>query len=51
MLERGEKATWLGDEGPDTWRSVFDPYPGDELRAYPVSKRVNYPGNDDADLV
>lgn len=51
MLERGEESTWLGDDGPLEWRSVLEPYPADELRAYPVSKRVNSPANDDADLL
>lgn len=51
MLERGEEATWLTGDGPMAWRSVLDAYPDDLLRAYPVSKRVNSPENDDPSLL
>jgi putative SOS response-associated peptidase YedK len=51
MLERGEESTWLSGDGPMAWRSVLDAYPDDLLRAYPVSKRVNSPANDDASLL
>ncbi|GAB7093209.1 SOS response-associated peptidase [Halolamina litorea] len=47
MLEASEESTWLNGAGPGDWRSVFDPYPDDELRAFPVSTRVNDPTNDD----
>ena len=51
MLEPGEEQTWLAGADADAWRSVFDPYPDDVLRAYPVSSRVNDPSNDDPSIV
>jgi putative SOS response-associated peptidase YedK len=46
MLEPGAEPTWLDGADSDAWRSVFDPYPDDLLRAYPVSSRVNDSTND-----
>jgi len=51
MLEPSEEATWLNGGGLDELLSLCDPYPDDELRAYPVSKRVNNPQYDSADLL
>lgn len=51
MLRPGEEATWLHGDGPEAWNSVLDPYPDDELRAYPVSTRVNDPANDGPELL
>lgn len=50
ILEREEEATWLNG-GVDELQSLCDPYPAAELRAYPVSKRVNNPQNDSPDLL
>ncbi len=51
-------AVLLAPSAIDDWLSgaldaaaVADPYPGDEMRAYPVSTRVNSPANDDPTLV
>ena len=41
MLEPGEEQIWLDGAGPEAWRSVFDPYPYDYLRGYPVSTQIN----------
>ncbi|WP_266079534.1 SOS response-associated peptidase [Haladaptatus caseinilyticus] len=50
ILAPDEESRWLhGDE--DELRPLLDPFPGDEMRAYPVSKRVNSPKNDSPDLV
>lgn len=50
VLAPEEESTWLrGDV--DAARAVLDPHPSDDLRAYPVSKRVNDPANDAPDLV
>ncbi|QLG63606.1 SOS response-associated peptidase [Halorarum salinum] len=51
ILEEGNEERWLSEESPDELRSVLKPYPSDELHAYPVSKRVDDPGNDSADLL
>jgi putative SOS response-associated peptidase YedK len=51
MLEPDDEATWLDGGSVDELQAVCDPYPADELRAYPVSKRVNDPRNDSPDLL
>jgi putative SOS response-associated peptidase YedK len=51
MLRPGEESTWLENNGVDAWKSVTDPYPDEELHAYPVSSRVNDPSNDGPGLV
>jgi len=43
---------WINnDAGPDVWRDLLKPYPTDLMTAYPVSKRVNSPANDDPSLL
>jgi len=51
ILEEDEEEVWLNGSEVDELQSVCDPYPSEELRAYPVSKRVNNPQNDSADLL
>jgi len=49
VLDADEVGGWLsGDLDAD---AVAEPYTGAEMRAYPVSTRVNSPANDDPDLV
>lgn len=50
MLAPDEEERWLRGD-PEEARALLDPYPPDELRAYPVSKRVNNPATDAPDLV
>ncbi|WP_227352953.1 SOS response-associated peptidase [Haladaptatus salinisoli] len=50
VLAPGEEETWLHGEGAEL-ESVLDPFPADEMRAYPVSKAVNDPKNDSSALV
>lgn len=44
---------WLDPEYNDAadLQGMLVPYPADEMRAYPVSTRVNSPKNDDAELI
>jgi putative SOS response-associated peptidase YedK len=50
ILASDEEATWLdGDE--DERRSILDPFPASEMRAYPVPTKVNNPENDSPDIV
>jgi len=50
VLAPDEEERWLhGDERERA--AVLDPYPADEMRAYPVSKRVNDPANDSPAVV
>jgi len=51
MLEPKEEATWLNGAGVDELQAVCDPYPAEEMHAYPVSKRVNNPQNDSPELL
>lgn len=52
ILPREHESIWL-DNGADQgiWLDMLRPYPADQMTAYPVSKRVNYVGNDDPEIV
>jgi putative SOS response-associated peptidase YedK len=50
ILSPDEEDQWLTAR-PDEAYGLLDPYSGDDLRAYPVSTRVNDPTNDSPDLV
>lgn len=49
IVPRERFDVWLGGEGEKVppLRTVLAPYPADEMEAYPVSRRVNTPANDD----
>lgn len=53
ILPREQYPAWLDPRQTDTdaLRALLRPYPGGDLSYYPVSKRVNYPANDDPTLV
>jgi len=44
---------WLDVETsePDKLKALLKPYPADKMEAYPVSKLVNFPGNDSPDII
>ncbi|WP_290818580.1 SOS response-associated peptidase [Halovivax sp.] len=48
IVELEDERRWLEADDP---RDALDPYPPDELRAYPVSTAVNSPANDEPALV
>jgi putative SOS response-associated peptidase YedK len=50
VLSPGEEGVWLRG-GEDERRRLLRPYPGDDLRAYPVSTAVNDPENDRPGLI
>jgi putative SOS response-associated peptidase YedK len=50
ILAPEDYAHWLNVEAPGAGE-FLKPYPADEMRAYPVSTRVNKPANDDAGLI
>ena len=50
ILAAGDYARWLDVALPDA-TALLQPYPADEMKAYPVSTRVNAPKNDDATLI
>lgn len=46
------EAIWLDNAAePAIWQDILRPYPAERMTAYPVSRRVNFVGNDDAGLV
>ena len=50
VLEPDAEATWLHGT-PDEAAALAEPYPADEMTAYPVSTRVNSPANDEPGLI
>jgi putative SOS response-associated peptidase YedK len=48
ILPEDEERRWLTDDDPS---DLLEPYPGDEMEAYPVSTAVNDPANDRPELV
>ena len=51
ILPREHEAIWLDNAADQAiWLDMLRPYPADLLTAYPVSKRVNYVGNDDPEV-
>ncbi|WP_276299393.1 SOS response-associated peptidase [Halorussus lipolyticus] len=51
MLDRDEEDRWLRESDPEVLGDLLDPYPADEMRAYPVSSAVNDPGNDSPEVI
>ena len=53
ILHREDEAAWLEKEvkDPASLLSLLKPFPAELMEAYPVSKAVNYPGNDGEDLI
>ncbi|NHN46766.1 SOS response-associated peptidase [Halostella sp. JP-L12] len=45
ILDEDDRGAWL-DADPDAAADLLDPFPADEMRAYPVSTAVNDPSND-----
>ncbi|ELY47473.1 SOS response-associated peptidase [Natronorubrum sulfidifaciens] len=48
ILEPEREREWLTADDP---QALLEPYPADEMRAYPVSKAVNDPSTDEPSLV
>ena len=53
MLLREHEDEWLasGQSKPGGLISLLGPYPAPKMEAYPVSARINSPGNDSAELL
>jgi putative SOS response-associated peptidase YedK len=46
------ESIWLDNAAePAIWQDILRPYPAERMATYPVSRRVNFVGNDDAGLV
>ena len=50
ILAQGDRDAWLFGSQAEAWE-VLKPYPDAAMRGWPVSRRVNNPSNDDADIV
>ena len=53
ILRREDEAVWLDPKLQDTQRllALLQPYAGEEMEAYPVSRAVNNPANDGEELI
>lgn len=50
IIAREDREAWLGGTPDEAW-SALKPYPDEHMVAWPVSRRVNKPANDDAELI
>jgi putative SOS response-associated peptidase YedK len=53
ILPASAYVQWLepGEQNPATLQALIQPYPADEMSAYPVSTLVNRPENDVAAVI
>jgi putative SOS response-associated peptidase YedK len=50
ILSREGREAWLAGSPESAW-AALEPYPDEHMVAWPVSKRVNKPDNDDPELI
>lgn len=51
MLPPDAQDKWLRDSGPEELMELLVPFPADEMKSFPVSKRVNHAQIDEPSLV
>jgi putative SOS response-associated peptidase YedK len=51
VYDAADYDAWLAAADPAMPQAMLRPFPSQLMRAYPVSKRVNSPKNDDAELI
>jgi len=51
ILEKDEEKPWLEEKEYVDFKQVLDPYPENQLIAYPVSSLVNKPSHDNAQVI
>lgn len=51
ILEPDAEDTWLTADDEGQLESMLDPYQGDDLRTYPISRAVNSPENDNEEFL
>jgi putative SOS response-associated peptidase YedK len=52
ILRPEHEPLWMDNAAdPAAWLDVLRPYPAELMTAYPVSKRVNFVGNDDPEVL
>jgi putative SOS response-associated peptidase YedK len=50
ILPEKHHAAWLGETDDGNLKELLVPYPGDQMRMWEISPRVNSPKNDDPSL-
>lgn len=51
IIDKKHEKDWLNVSGTDFLQSLLKPYPAKEMTAYSISKLVNYPKNDSAEIL
>jgi len=51
IIDKKNEKKWLNETDTDFLQSLLKPYPAKEMTAYSISKLVNYPKNDSAEIL
>ena len=51
ILNKNDEKNWLENNNTDELSKLLKPYPSDEMTAYQISKLVNSPINDSAEII
>lgn len=51
ILSRDQEKAWISDTDPAELKSMLEPFPAEDMNAYTISKKVNYPGNDTPEIL
>lgn len=51
ILDEESEKTWLGESDPHVLKELLRPYPAEKMTAYPISKAVNIPANDNPEIL
>ncbi len=51
ILPKNYEKIWLEENNPNVLKALLKPFPSEEMKGYPVSKRINTPLNDDPDII
>jgi putative SOS response-associated peptidase YedK len=51
ILGKKDENAWLHEDDPEKIKRFFEPFPAEQMTAYPISKLVNSPANDRAEIL
>jgi len=51
ILEKKDEQLWINDSDPEILKSLLKPFPASSMTAYPISKLVNSPANDNPEIL
>jgi putative SOS response-associated peptidase YedK len=51
ILAKENENAWLHEDDPEKLKRFFEPFPAELMSAYPISKLVNSPVNDRAEIL